>query len=68
MPLEWQSTDAISVSPQRRFVVTMHTEEGRVVKVTLMASTIDSVIDQVKGRRIACPRDMVDFSVAEVAG
>jgi hypothetical protein len=64
---EWQHTDTLSVSPQRRWVVTMHREHGGPVRVHVMASTIESVIDQVKGRRIACPPDLVDFSVAEEA-
>jgi hypothetical protein len=45
----------------------MHREHGGPVRVHVMASTIESVIDQVKGRRIACPPDLVDFSVAEEA-
>ena len=64
---EWRDSDTISVTPQRRFVVTMHCDDGRVVRVTLEASTIESVIDQVKGRRIATPPGMLDFTVAESA-
>lgn len=65
---EWRDTDAISVRPQRRWAVTMHCRDGRVVTVRVMAHSIESVIEQVKVRRIACPGDMVDFSVSEAAG
>lgn len=66
MAQEWRDSDAISVAPQRRYQVTMHCADGRAVRVTVQASTIETVIDQVKGRRIACPGDLVDFVVSEL--
>lgn len=62
---EWRDTDTVSVSPQRRFRVWMETTCGG-VGVTLQASTIEAVIDQVKGRRIATPPEMTGFTVAEI--
>ena len=64
---EWKDSDAISLSPQRRFRVAMQTDKGRTVSVTLTAGSIESVIDQVKGRRIATPPGLCGFSVAEIA-
>ena len=62
---EWRETDTLSVSPQRRFKVLFATPGGS-VSVILMASTLDSVIDQVKGRRIATPPHMSGFTVEEI--
>jgi hypothetical protein len=62
---EWQSSDAISVAPQHRFTVRMECADGRVVSITLMAGTIESVIDQVRHRRIATPPGMVAYTVSE---
>ena len=55
---------ALSLRPQRRYRVLM-TGEATSVVVFLSAGSIDSVIDQVKNRRIATPPGMTSFSVEE---
>jgi hypothetical protein len=69
---EWRDTDAISVPPQRQFVVTVYCQDGRAMRIRLSASSIETVIDQVRGRRIALPSEVsdvlvhgADFEVAE---
>lgn len=69
---EWRDTDALSVRPQRHFIVTVRCRDGRTMRIGVQASSIETVIDQVRGRRIALPLEVadlmvhgVDFEVAE---
>lgn len=52
------------VSPQRSFRIHMCAPDGDVT-VRLKAGSIESVIDQVKHRRLATPAGMTSFSVDE---
>lgn len=70
---EWASSEpdrlkqyyALSVVPQRKFQVIMTGRHGD-VSIVLTAGSIDTVIDQVKGRRIATPPGMTGFRVTEL--
>lgn len=62
---EWRDSDTLSVSLQRRFKVLFATPGGA-VSVIVTASTLESVIDQVKGHRIATPPKMDGFTVEEI--
>lgn len=55
---------ALSVQTQRRFKVRMLAPGGDVT-VRVSASSLESVIDQVKHRRIATPPGMTSFSVED---
>lgn len=55
-----------SIAKQRQFRVVMHTPDGD-VSIYMQAGSIETVIDQVKNRRIATPPGMRGFDVSEVS-
>lgn len=54
------------VSKQKRFKVTMETDTGEIVTLTLKASSLSVVVDQVKNRRLPNATGMRSFEVDEI--
>lgn len=65
MAMSMTPHDVITVLPQRRFVVRMECADGQTVSIRVTAATIESVVDQVRGRRLATPPGMTGFSVTD---